>query len=613
VKVRRVAAAVVALGVSGAVLAFGLQARSDAVDREQQQEQALAEARLQLRRARASLRQAEADLAAARAAVGDFAAASQGAVAAAGRLVELEGRLVDLLRRLRDAGAAENIGAYNATVDELNGSTDTINAAIDALDAPFEAFARELGRLPTARCRAPAGTMLEWVPYGESGLQCTRLRVPLDYAHPKRDSITITVVRRPADDPQDAKPLFINPGGPGVSAIAALRTAGLDFPPEILRRFDLIGMDPRGVGQSNPVDCGDDLDPLFDIDLTNADLNRRLDDLDEIEAIIGQCRKRSGPLLDHVDTVSVARDMDRVRAGLGEDQLSYLGYSYGTYLGAVYADLFPTRVRAAVLDGAVGPDYALGAITLDADNSFDESLDEALADCAADPGCPFHSDGDPSTAYDALLQKLQSEPAMVGDRPLGRGLAELGVTTALYAGQDGWPDLMDALAQASLGDGTGLLDLSDFYTGRRRDGSYSNENEAHAAVNCIEVTSRPIRDDARSKVRHISEEPDRFEAVDIMLSLPCAFWPAPPTKHPRRSIDGAGAAPIVVIGTAGDPVTPIEGAEAMADALDSGVLLVWEGDGHTAFGRDVACIDDAVTRYLVDLTVPAPDMRCPAA
>ena len=171
---------------------------------------------------------------------------------------------------------------------------------------------------------------------------------------------------------------------------------------------------------------------------------------------------------------------------------------------------------------------------------------------------------------------------------------------------------MNALTLAHFGDGHALLALSDAYTGRRRDGSYSNEIEAHAAISCIEVTHRPNRADARAKVRSISTTPARFEIVDVMLSLPCAFWPASPIAHPRRNLHATGSAPILVVGTEGDPVTPIEGAEAMATALDAGHLLRWEGDAHTAFGRGVDCVDDAVTRYLVDLTLPPDDTTCPA-
>ena len=372
-------AAALVLGL--ALMTFGLVTanRSRAAERSATRHERAAH--VALAHARADRRRAESDHAAAQAAVDDFAVAAQGAVDVSTELVDLEAALADRLSRLRAAGAAEDIDAYNRIVDELNGSNDAINRAIDALETPFESFGAALGRLPTARCTGKRTDPITWADYGSSGLQCARIGVPLDYAHPRAGSIELTIVRRPADDPTGALPLLVNPGGPGGSGIAALRTAGLELPPEVLRRFDLIGVDPRGVGQSTPVDCADRLDPLFDIDLTNADRAVRLRQLDRIEKLVHQCRVRSGALLDHVDTVSAARDLDRVRQALGVDEITFLGYSYGTYLGAVYADLFPHRVRAAVLDGAVDPDYATADLSLDDSSGFADLLDAALADC----------------------------------------------------------------------------------------------------------------------------------------------------------------------------------------------------------------------------------------
>ena len=598
--------------VTLALLGYGITTMRDGEATDRAARQRLTAARERLASARDTHRRAVADLAAARAAITDFAGTAQIATGASANLVDVEARLVDQLSRLHAAGVSEDIDAYNRIVDELNGSAEAVNAAIDALEGPFEAFGSALGRLPTARCAGPLTTPVTWADYGTAGLKCARLEVPLDYSHPRKASIELTMVRRPADDPNDALPLVLNPGGPGGSGIAALRGASLELPPEVLRRFDLIGVDPRGVGQSSPVDCADNLDPLFDIDLTAPSLSKRSRQLETIKGLITQCRVRTGGLLNHLDTYSAARDLDRVREALQADQISYLGYSYGTFLGAVYADLFPERVRAAVLDGAVDPAYATSSITFDADHGFDEMITAALLDCAVSTTCPFRGTGDTSADYDALMTRLQTAPLDVGGRKLGRGLAELGVATALYDGAPGWPDLMDALAKATGGDGSALLALSDSYTGRRRDGSYSNETEAHYAIACIEARRRPTHDDARAKVREISESPDRFETVIVMLSIPCAFWPAAPVKSKHDRIDAEGAAPILVVGTEGDPVTPIEDAEALTEALDSAHLLRYEGDGHTVFGRGVDCIDDAVSAYLLTLTLPAEGTSCPA-
>jgi pimeloyl-ACP methyl ester carboxylesterase len=567
-------------------------------------------ARQTLAAEREQLTRTRSDLAAARAAVTDFTAAAQLAVGATGRVVDEEAALTDRLARLQTAGAAQDIDGYNRTVDELVGHDADLEGAINGLDAPFDDYSRSLDALPTARCAGPVGRTVEWTAYGASGLQCARVAVPLDYGAPRGRQIELTVVRRPADDPNgDIGPLVINPGGPGQSAIAALRIASLTLPDEVLRRFDLIGVDPRGVGQSTPVDCADNLDPLFDGDLTDARQAKRTAALDRIQRLVHQCGVRSGALLRHLDTASTARDLDRVRIAMGAERISYLGFSYGTYLGSVYAELFPDHLRAAVLDGGVAPDHALADATLDhVADDIDDALGDALDDCAARPTCPMHNAGKPGEAYNALMAELEDAPIAVGPRTLGRGLAELGVIETIYGGQDEWPRLMDALAHARLGDGAPLLALSDSYTGRRKDGSYNNELEAHAAISCVELGSRPTPLDARTKVRELGI-PSRFDTIDLMLGLPCAFWPAPVTR-PVPHIDGKGAPDILVVGSQGDPFTPIEEAQALADALDSGHLLTYEGDGHTVVGRGNDCIDTAVTAYLVSGAVPADGATC---
>jgi pimeloyl-ACP methyl ester carboxylesterase len=602
-----------ALVLAVAALLLGLQARDRAEHRADTAAALEDRARHALADDRARLAHTRSDLAAARAAVRDFGAAANGAVSAGGTIVDAEGALTDRLARLQAAGAAEDIDGYNRIVDELRAHDGDLEAATRGIEAPFDEYSSALGSLPTARCAGPRRASIAWVAYGASGLQCARLAVPLDDAAPHGARIELTVVRRPADDPQrDLGPLFINPGGPGLSAIAALRVASLTLPDEVLRRFDLIGVDPRGVGQSTPVDCADDLDPLFANGLVDADVAVRRRALRAVEQLVQGCATRSGDLLRHLDTVSTARDLDRVRAALGVDRISYLGFSYGTYLGSVYAELFPHHLRAAILDGGVAPDHALDVATLTpgADDVGD-ALRDALTQCSSDSTCPFNSAGNAGAAYDALMQRLQEHPLAVGPRTLGRGLAELGVVETVYGGREERPQLMTALAHAALGDGAPLLALSDSYTGRRKDGSYSNELEANEAVSCVEVSGRPSRHDAERRIARLGTL-GRLDAIGLMLELPCAFWPAPVVAHPLRHLDGAGAPPILVIGNAGDAITPIAGARALADALDSGRLLTYQGDGHTVVGRGNACVDLAVVTYLVDGTAPADGATCPA-
>jgi pimeloyl-ACP methyl ester carboxylesterase len=595
----------IALLIGGVVaLTHGRATQADA-------DRGLARARQARAAAQVVLERAGRDVAAARAAVADVGSSARTATAATAHVLDLEAAVVDQLARLRAAGEATDIDTYNRLVDQLQASSDALVDAFTALEIPFRDFSDTIEVLPSAHCTAPVASTLRWRRYGNDGLECARLRVPLDHAHPRGASVHVTVVRRPADDRDPIGPLFVNPGGPGFSAISALRDSIVLLPPEVLQKFDLIAVDPRGVGQSTPVDCADDLGPLFDPQLAGGSAAASEDAVEQVARLVRRCRARSGPILDHVDTVSAARDMDRVRAALGVDRISYLGYSYGTYLGAVYADLFPQHVRAAVLDGAVDPreptDVDIGAEA----QSFRDALDLALDDCARRPECPFHAGGDSQGAYDRLMERLETTPLTVDGHRMGRTLAEIGVVEALYEGQAGWPRLMDALAGAGAGDGRALLQQADAYTGRRPDGSYDDELEAHFAVVCTDSTTQLTPADARRDARALGAQPARFDTVTLAFELPCAFWPARPHEA-RTGIHARGAPTILVVNTEGDPVTPMASAETLASALEHGTLLRVPGNAHTAFGRGNDCVDEIVVEYLMSLSAPAARAPCPA-
>ena len=545
---RRWLLAIVAVGALGLLVAGAIVAQQG-LEASREADRQRATARLRLERARAPLRQAEADQAAVRGSVTPFAHAARTATDATARVVELERVLVDRLTNLQAAGSAQDIRTYNRIVDEMNAATDDFVKAFSELEPPLAEFSRAFDDLPTVRCNAPVGRRIRWTRYGDSGLECGRLLVPLDYAAAAGEQIQITVVRRPADDPATRiGPLLLNPGGPGYSGIAFLRQATLTMPPDLLRRFDLVTFDPRGVGRSTPVDCADNLDPLFGADLTAPARADRDAAVNAMEKLIRGCARRSGALLEHVDTTSTARDVDRIRAALGVDRLSYLGFSYGTYLGALYADLFPEHVRAVVLDGAVHPDRAKSGASNTDTSGFDSALDAALASCAADPSCAFAPGRDRSAAFDALMTRLITAPLDVGGRRLGRTQAELAVVSGLYRGAAGWPELMNALARAEAGDGAPLSALADRYTGRRPDGSYSNEMEAHYAINCVDLGGRLTPAEARDAVHGIEDGRKHLEAVGVLLALPCAFWPAARVDPPPGELDAKGAPPILVIG-----------------------------------------------------------------
>ncbi len=447
-----------------------------------------------------------------------------------------------------------------------------------------------------------------------TGGECATLTAPLDYAHPELGTVRIALFRIKARKrAARVGSLLMNPGGPGASGIQLVRNLPLGFPAELRDRFDLVGWDPRGTGDSTPVDCGDRLDYLFapDISPETAASEQALESASKQFA--DACAARSGRLLPYLSSEATAHDMDLIRQALGDPKLTYLGYSYGTYLGTLYAHFFPDRVRALVLDGAVDPALSAHDVTIQQAQGFEKALDAFLADCANDPQCAFSSRGDPRAAYDALAAAVDVRPisGRVDGRPrtLGPTQFELGVSTALYGGRAAWPDLALALAHAARGDGSDLIQFFDAYVNRRTNGTYSVEYPAFLAIGCLDGPSlgdvaayRQVEVEARAAAPH-------FGAGNVGLGMPCAFWPVPSVGR-AAPIVAAGAAPIVVVGTTGDPATPVAWAHGLAGELGSGVLLLHRGEGHTAFPAGDRCLDPAIVRYLVDAVAPAAGTVC---
>lgn len=447
--------------------------------------------------------------------------------------------------------------------------------------------------------------------------ECTKVKVPLDYGDPSGDTIELAVVRLPAGDKSKrVGSLLINPGGPGASGISYARQARAVLSDDVRDSFDVVGWDPRGVGDSAPVECLDDkeLDGFLALD-GSPDNASEVSALDAASKDFAQqCEAESRKLLPHVGTPDAARDMDVLRAVLGEEKLNYLGKSYGTFLGAAYAELFPQRVGRVVLDGAIDPAISAQQWNLDQAAGFEQALDAFIDDCLKRSDCPIGPDhaGAKQEVAD-ILDHADRAPLRTGtDRELTQALAVLGMAVAMYDSDQGWPALRFALQRAKNGDGSVLLQLSDIYTDRQTDGHYSsNQNEAIYAVNCLD------RPDPSSPEQIEQAEP-RFEKASPTFgdylawsSLPCRYWPVKgaPGSGPHK-ITADGAAPIVVAGTIRDPATPYAWAESLADQLSSGVLLTWDGDGHTAYFRGSSCIDSAVDNYLIKGTVPQDGLRC---
>ncbi|WP_245641914.1 alpha/beta hydrolase [Nonomuraea candida] len=389
------------------------------------------------------------------------------------------------------------------------------------------------------------------------------------------------MVRLPATGPKIGS-LVLNFGGPGGSGVDSLKATKETVSAAVRERFDIVGFDPRGVGGSSPVRClgGRGLDAYLALDPT-PDTEAEVKEAANWDKTFAEsCAKNSGErLLAHVGTVDAARDMDVMRVALGDARLSYLGFSYGTYLGAVYADLFPTRVRAMVLDGAEDPGQTAQDLGADQDRGFEVATESFLRDCFGTRGCPFTGG-----SVDAALERLEGLYERADRAPLrntrdGRqvteGVARAAVEYAMYSTSD-WPRLRGALADAFRGDGTGLLRLADESNGRRPNGKYDNSFEALMAINCVDHPENP-----------------------------CANWPVQGTRYPKK-VRAEGAPPIVVVGTTRDPATPYKLAQALAAQLSKGVLLTNVADGHTGYGKGSACLDGKVDHYLITAEAPRP-------
>ncbi|MDT7549166.1 MAG: hypothetical protein QOE84_1560 [Actinomycetota bacterium] len=443
------------------------------------------------------------------------------------------------------------------------------------------------------------------------GFQCSAVTVPLDYAAPSAGSVRLRLIRLRASRPaQRVGALLVNPGGPGVSAVDFLRGFASGSVPAVLRqRFDLVAFDPRGTTGSAPVHCLDTtgLDRYFHVD-QDPDTPAEVTAFEnQSKFLAAGCAKRSGRILAHLSTADAARDMDSVRAALREPRLTYLGYSYGTALGAAYLDLFPTHVRAMVLDGALDPRSPWDDVVTGQAKGFEQAFASFLRWCDGHAStCDFRRavSGDLGKAYDAIRARVERQPLPgIGSRTVGPSELFFGAGQALYS-TSYWEFLGTALADASRGDGNLLLQLSDMYL-ERGDSGYDNTIEANFAVNCVD---KPFPKDpaAYARLAHtLAAVAPRFGPAIGWGSEQCAVWPVPSTGVPH-AVTGAGSPPIVVIGTTRDPATPYAWAVALAKQLAHGVLLTHDGDGHTAYRSSApACITNPVNTYLLTGQAPA--------
>ncbi|HMF83382.1 MAG TPA: alpha/beta hydrolase [Acidimicrobiia bacterium] len=460
--------------------------------------------------------------------------------------------------------------------------------------------------------KAAPGTRLQWKRCGGDN-ECAKLTVPLDYDHPDNGrTIKVALLRvRATDQKKRIGSLLLNPGGPGAPGTHFARDFASALPDALRQRFDIVGFDPRGSGGTSPVKCENNLDDVFSADYSPDTPAERTDLDNRLQQLAQSCEARSGKVLPYVSSESTVRDMDRIRQAVGDNKLTYVGYSYGTYLGTLYAKLFPTKVRALVLDGAIDPN--LGALQIGAEQAagFERSLDAFLAQCSQNRRCPFFSGGDAAGAFDRLAAQVDARPLPAHDgRTLGGGEFDLGVAQALYSGTEGYSRFEQALADAARGNGERLLALSDEYTGRHEDGSYDSSQPAFWAIGCRDgpaVGGPDVYQAAEPEFRAVAP---RVGVALLNAGLVCAYWPVPPVPNvaPVR-IDGTP--PILVVGTTNDPATPLKWAQGLAGEISSGVLLTAEGTQHTAFVTAFnSCVDDNVVKYLVTLQPPPTGTKC---
>jgi len=453
---------------------------------------------------------------------------------------------------------------------------------------------------------------LTWTDCGP-GFDCTDVTAPLDWDNPEAGDISLAVVRHRAEGTPVGS-LLTNPGGPGASgADFVLNSLGAVVGPDLIENYDVIGFDPRGVGDSTAVTCYDaeDMDAyLYGIpsaERGSAEWEAEL--LASHKAFAEACDANSGGILPYITTINSARDMDLIRAVLGDKQLNYLGYSYGTFLGATYAKLYPEKAGRLVLDGAIDP--AVPGLEVGATQAlgFESALRAYMQACLDSGECPFNGTVDEAMAdLGALLASVDRTPLKNGDgRLLGADSLMTGIIAALYSA-DSWTFLSQALDEALQGDPTSAFLLADFYN-NREDGVYTdNSSEAFRAYNCMDY---PVEDDPAAEAAIEAKIAEGAPTIAPYWTGPdsCEVWPYPPTGT-RGEITAEGAGPIVVVGTTNDPATPYEWSESLADQLEEGVLITRVGEGHTGYNKGNICVDDAVEAFLLDDVVPEDGLRC---
>jgi pimeloyl-ACP methyl ester carboxylesterase len=440
-------------------------------------------------------------------------------------------------------------------------------------------------------------------------VECGNIEVPFDYADPDQGSFVLYVKKHNAASPADRiGSMMVNPGGPGFGGSSLADDAEYYFSQDLIDRFDIIAWDPRGTGESTPaVNCVDTFDEYFGLDSPPETPDEKQALIDASQAFNDKCAENSGTILPFIGTKASAQDINSLRLALGEEKVSFFGFSYGSELGTTWATMFPETVRAIVVDGAVDPTASSIQEGMAQAKGFEGQLATFLKQCSERTTCEFHNNGDAEAAFDQLVLDIDAKPLEVSkDRTLvTQGVLFTAVAQAMYSDYY-WPQLSEALSAAQGGDGKGILQLYDDYYQRKDDGTYGNELEAFLAISCLDDPGATSTEEVDSHIEDFIAAAPRLGG-NFAYGYSCALWPV--KQAAKVNITGKGAGPIVVVGTTGDAATPLSSTRKMAQGLEQGILIVVDANQHTGYGAN-SCVVKAVDEYLIKLTVPANETTC---
>ena len=455
--------------------------------------------------------------------------------------------------------------------------------------------------------------------FGGEGIQCATIKVPLDYAKPKGKTISLVIARDATSGTGSKQVLLLNPGGPGGSGVKFLESASERMiSDEVKEHFTLASFDPRGVGQSQPIRCLSDQETdAFRSDQVGADSKTEIDRFKKQLQDYGQkCLKKNGELLSHVSTVEAAKDMDIIRVVLGQKKLNFLGYSYGTYLGATYADLFPKHVGRMVLDGVLSSGYDIAQVAAAQAQGFQKSLEHFIEQCANASGCPLGNNvADAKKNLREFIDGLAKTPLQTQDpkRPLTQSLAYEGIFGPLYA-EVLYPQLRQALTQAiKHHDGTQLLSFADLYADRNADGTYeTNQMDAFMAINALDYDMQGTPEQWQKDAEELKKKFPLSGEVFGFAPLQQSVWPAKAAngRNKRQELKAEGAPPILMVANTHDPATPLASAKNAAKLMKSARLITWDSYTHTAYGWGSRCVQTAVDDYLIKGKLPEAGLAC---